>query len=309
MEVGVVFASTGGPKIFRAIRSLRKTEPNIPLHVVWDIGSRTWKEGGSLIAESVQSLPNVHTVAFENTKHINGTLNKGMEWMKQLGYEYACLFHDDIIFSPLKQNMHHLSVWFERLDEDPVLKDTSALTLSLIETGITGPDGDLFTGKQPPEWWDSLDLESEALWEKLLPGGRTPGFPMGNGPAYEVPASSEIPFSIRYFCGDMNYYTRLGPTGQIVPIQIWEQIGRFDEKDGIHYDHEYPMECAIRNLPRIRVIPNVPHLHIHNQSIGYLDPSVDLWGNVGAAFERKYRSFMDSPEWSRWLGHGITHKV
>jgi len=310
MRVGVVFASTGGFKILRAIRSLRKTEPDFPIHVVWDVDSGTWRNGGgSAIADQVQSMPNVHTRQFHNTKHINGTLNEGMRWMRELGYEYVCLLHDDIIFSPLSENMHHLTYWFDRMDQDPKLMDASALTLSLIETGITGPDGDLFTGRQPPEWWDKLDLESEALWQRLLPEGKTPGFPMGNGPAYEVAACDWLPFSIRYFCGDMNYYTRLGPTGQIVPVKTWELIGGFDEKDGIHYDHEYPMECAIRNLPRIKVIPNAPHLHIHNQSIGYLDPSVGLWGNVGRAFDNKYGAFLKSEEWSRWLGHGVSHNV
>jgi hypothetical protein len=189
------------------------------------------------------------------------------------------------------------------------LQDTSALTLSVIETGITGPDGDLFTGHEPSEWWDRLDLESESLWRNLLPGGQTPGFPMDNGPAYEVAASTDRPYSLRYFCGELDSYTRLGPTGCIVPIAIWEAIGGFDERDGIHYDHEYPMECAMRGFPRIRVIPNVPHLHIHNLSIGFLDPSVGLWGNVGGAFDRKYRSFLESPAWSAWLAGGVAHKV
>lgn len=291
MNVGVVFVSTGGNKIVRAVRSLRRTEPTIPVHIVFDINSRTWREGGSRV--DFGNINDVRIRHFENRFHINGALNEGMRWVKELGCTHACLFHDDIIFSPFKEHIGHLSTWFWRLDKNPKLLEASALTLSLMETGIKGEDGDLYTGRKSQAEWDAMDLESYVLWQKLLPGGKVPGKHM-NKDGKDLHELHGSDFNVRYYCGDLPAYSRLGPTGQIVPVATWEAIGGFDEQYGIHYDAYYPAECAFRGLPPVRVIPNIPHLHLHNQSIGYLDPSVDLWGNVSAAFDKRYgKNFWD----------------
>lgn len=286
-NVMVVFGTTGGPKILRAVRSFRKQEPNIPVHVVIDSTSNTWKSGGYEVYDELILTAQFLRV-IENDKHINGTLNAAMRWVEEEDRPYACLFHDDVIFSPFAEHRGNLAGWFDRLKSDSQLMNSCALTLSLMEVGITGPDGDLFTGNAAPWEWDTMNLESLDLWSKLLPEAKVPGgFLEGKigHHVYEVPGP---PFAVRYYYGDVSPYTRLGPTGQIVPVGVWKDIGGFDEKEGIHYDAYYPAECAVRGFPPVRVISNIPHLHLHNQSIGFLDPSVGLWGNVSAAFERKY---------------------
>src|SRR5579885_2013647 len=111
-SVGVVFISTGGEKILRAIRSLRRTEPDLPIHVVFDALSRTWVGGGYLAQAHLAEYNNVNVRLFDNQHHINGVLNEGMRWMRDLGHSHACLFHDDIIFTPFKEHKGHLSDWF-----------------------------------------------------------------------------------------------------------------------------------------------------------------------------------------------------
>lgn len=301
ISVGTAFITTGGEKIIRAIRSLRRTEPYLEIHVVVDTSSSTWIYGGSSALRTLQSMPMVKVKLVENKHHINGALNQAMRWLCTEGYNYGCLFHDDVIFTPFKEHQHHLSVWFDILTYDRSFREASGLTLGLMETGITGADGDLFTGNRPSSAWDIEDLESPELWEKLLPDKKTPGGFLPDGKTVteraDVFRMGDLPIAIRYYCGHIDKYTRLGPTGQIVPMKIWEQVGGFDETEGIHYDAEYPAKCAMARLPPIQVVPNIPHLHIHNQSIGYLDPSTGLWGNVSAAFERVYGKDF----WSRKL--------
>jgi hypothetical protein len=298
MSTAVVFVTTGGEKIKRAIRSFRRTE-SVAIHVVLDVNSNTWRTDPHPTPNELRSnFLGVQVREYENLHHINGVLNEGMRWMREKGYSHVCLFHDDIIFTPFLQHRGHISKWFDI----PELQKYSAITLSCMETGITGPDGDLFTGRQPNSWWDSQDLESEHAWYRLMPGGEYPeGYHTMENGVFERPGP---PFAVRYYVGSNCPYTRLGPTGQIVPIEKWDAIGGFDQSDGIHYDSQFPMECALRGFPHIKVVPNIPHIHIHNQSIGYLDPSTGLYNNVSAAFERKYRAFLNSPGWPKWLNEG-----
>jgi len=295
--VGIAFATTGGEKILRAVRSLRHTEPDLPIYIIVDMTSGTWRSHGFEIYDELYALKNVVVKEFDNQGwHINGTLNHAMSTLEGEGYSYVCLFHDDVIFSPFEQHKYDLSEIFSRIDgREEFLINHSGLTLGLMETGITGPDGDLFTGNKPDADWDKNDLESPEVWEKLLPGGKIPGWLMGDGvkiyereDVFRINAPEPTPVAIRYYIGDQDNYTRLGPSGQIVPIKIWRAMGGFDQKYGIHYDAHYPAECAIRGFPSVRTIPTIPHMHLHNQSIGFFDPSIGLWGNVGEAFDKRY---------------------
>src|SRR5271167_586116 len=142
-KIGVVFATTGGTKILRAVRSLKKMEPDIKPNVVVDVNSATWRDGGCWVLPELERIANVRQL--ENKFHINGALNEGMKWMKENGCEYGCLFHDDIVFPPFSHYLKNLSSWFASFSYEKRLVKASAVTLALIETGITGPDGDLFT--------------------------------------------------------------------------------------------------------------------------------------------------------------------
>jgi len=42
VSVGVVFASTGGNKIVRAVRTFQAMEPDLPIHVTMAINSSTY---------------------------------------------------------------------------------------------------------------------------------------------------------------------------------------------------------------------------------------------------------------------------
>jgi hypothetical protein len=65
-------------------------------------------------------------------------------------------------------------------------------------------------------------------------------------------------------------------------------VGGFDEQHGIHYDGDYSAAYFSQGLPLILPIPNTLVLHPRNRSQGYGDPSVGLWKDVKAAFEKKY---------------------
>src|SRR6266576_840609 len=285
MSVGISFISTGGHKMVRALRSLRRAEPNLPVYIVLDTSSMTWKSDRDNNPSLFQRQPNVQVRTIQNNAHINGALNKAVEWMKELKYDYVCLFHDDIVFSSLEEHRGHISEWLKRLESDSRLQNASALTFSLMESFVPN--------KVPGHWhrhsseWDTIDLESKSLWETLCPNGKPAGhFDSGGNPTHEVHFDT---WFVRYYTSEtVHLYIPLGPTGQIIPVRIWDEVGGFDEQFGIHYDSQYPAECAIRNLPPILVIPNIPHLHLHNQSIGYADPAVGLWGDVSGAFTRKY---------------------
>jgi len=44
MNTGVVFATTGGSTILRAVRSFNKSHPGIDVHVIIDTSSNTWNK-------------------------------------------------------------------------------------------------------------------------------------------------------------------------------------------------------------------------------------------------------------------------
>lgn len=284
MKIGIVFASTGGEKMVRALRSFRRAEPDLPVNIILDISSGTWKENSNPSPEYFETQPNVRLKCIHNSAYINGCLNAGMRLLGELGYDWGCLFHDDVIFSPLPENRGNLSKLFEDLNANPGLQQSSGLTLALMQAFV--PNG---IWRRAPKEWDSMDLESEELWQTLCPGGKPVGTFEPDGHAHEIYLPD---FLVQYHVvPEVKRVCRLGPSGQIVPLATWNLIGGFDEKDGIFYDIHYPAECAVRKLPPILSIPNLPHLHLHNQSIGYADLAKDLWTNTMGAFTKRYGDY------------------
>lgn len=287
ISIGVVFATTGGPKIERAIRSFRRMESDIPIHVILDVSSNTFRDGGAANAFLMNSLsyrPNVTVKSIENHSHINGNLNAGMRWMKELGHTHVCLFHDDLIFSSLPANQGYFSRWFACVAKEKRLQESSGLGFGDLETFFKNPGTVRHQAGEwhcPPQVWDSMDLESMEFWTQLCPDGK---------PVRET----EFPTFFVDYCEPgrplESRCARLGPTGQIVPISAWEIVGGFDEEFGIHYDGDYPAACAVKKLSPILCLPDTPMLHLHNQSIGYRDPSIGIWGDFNGAFKRKYRA-------------------
>jgi hypothetical protein len=288
LDVGVVFATTGGNKILRAVRSFRRAEPDTPVHVVVDITSNTWRNGGQHALTPLLDLASVRCV--ENHAHINGTLNRAMEWMAELGHTHACLFHDDIVFSPLPEHLHHISRWFS---DAAVERAYSALTLSHMEAFV--PHDGTVKGQpgnwhESESWWDARDLESESLWRVLCPNGQPAGYFGGEGP--DGGPIGEVDFGDWFVHCTGAYRThgclRLGPAGQIVSIDAWQRIGKFDESKGLIYDMVFAVECAMRRMAPVLIVPNIPFLHLHNQSIGFKDPAFSVWNDVTGAFNNHY---------------------
>lgn len=284
MSVGVAFASTGGNKIIRAIRSFRRSEPDVLVHVVLDTSSNTWKEN-SVGVDWLTSQPGVQVRIVSNTAYINGNLNHGMRWLRELGYSHGCLFHDDVIFSPMEKHKGHVSEWFPRVESDELLRNAAALSFGCMQAFV--PE----VWKRPSVEWDEIDLESEKLWaESLCPDGVPAGcYSRKTGCADEI----HLPdFYVQYHSTyETRPWPRLGPTGQILPIALWEEIGEFDETEGIFYDIQYPAECLVRGKPLIQLIPNIPHLHLHNQTIGFADPAIGLWSDTMGAFTKRYGDY------------------
>lgn len=281
MNIGVVFVSTGGEKMLRAIRSLRRMEPDIPIHISMDVGAKSFYPSPPL---SAFALPNVTVHPITNDCYVNGAMNAAMGWMRDLGYSHAAMFHDDIIFSPFAEHHGDLSRWFDRVAADPLLSVASGITLSQVEA-IT-PEPGIPCVPRPAEFWDALDLESESFWRRLRLDG--------DSPRYLDSVHQVFPESLGWF---IEYYgvattarcTRLGSTGQIVPIATWEAVGKFDEEFGVFYDMEYPVECYRRRLPPIYMIPNIPFLHLHNQSHGPRHPSNEtIFHNCVESWYRKF---------------------
>jgi hypothetical protein len=279
-SVGVAFVTTGGEKIGRAVRSFRRMEPELPIHVAVDTSSNTWNTNPRL--PGVDGT-NTFVREFKNKFHINGTLNHAMLWMKNLKHTHVCLFHDDLIFSPLPENREYISHWAERIAAEETPREASGLSFGYMETFALNPGNIRHTEGNwhyPPHVWDAMDLESEELWKKLYVGGK--------------PVRGEIDFPtffVEYIaCHSQEFGRcfRLGPAAQIVSVASWEAVGGFDEEWGVHYDHDYIAACAYKNLKPILYAPDGPFLHLHNQSIGYADPSVGLWGDVTAAFTKKF---------------------
>jgi len=275
-SVGLVFASTGGNKMVRALRSLRRTEPELPVHIIFDTSSKTWnKNKETPTLEWFERQPNVKIECIENKALINGCLNAAVHWMGRLGYDYACLFHDDVVFSPLPEHQGHISKWFEPSVWDFELRKASALTLSYIQAFVPNQREGLL--HSPPEEWDKIDLESESFWREFGLGEKWEGLLLEkNAVQYHIVGGET-----------KRPTTRLGPTGQIVPLAVWKALDGFDESEGIFYDIQYPAECITKNMPPVWAIPSVPHLHLHNQSL-VADPALGIWSNTEEAFAKRY---------------------
>lgn len=295
MNIGVVFASTGGEKMARALRSFRRSEPTFPVHIVLDVASNTWKDNPGIPPEWFVQQPGVALRCFESEFYLNGTFNEAVRWMRELGYEYVCLFHDDVIFSPLINHVEYIQQCLDLIEGDDRLRNASGISLPYIQAF-----SDKIVWRRAPSEWNVLDLESEFLWRQLCPNGKPAGYwDVKDGPSGTddpgVPRSIKVP-EIQYqdflafYCvvPEIRKQYRLGPPGQIFPIKAWEAVGGFDQTFGIFYDEDFPAACVSQNLPPVYVVPGVPFLHLHNQSVGYADPSTNLYGEHSEAFKKKF---------------------
>lgn len=282
MSTGLVFVTTGGSKMVRALRSFRRTEPDLPVHIAMATSSKVWEGNNSAVPSSYfESQPNVQLRHVSTSGYINGSFNEAIKWMRELGHSHACTIQDDVVFSPLPKNRYHISSWFDR----PELAKYPGLSLSameaLVRTEIPG------CWHRSPAEWDSVDLESEAVWSKLLPNGE-PALYFGSPGSEDGVVLSD--WFVKYFVTPhVCPMARLGPTGQIVSISAWEAVDGFSETNGIFYDMEFPVTTARAGFPPVMVIPNTPYIHLHCQStIG--DPAVGIWGHDLASFVEKYGS-------------------
>jgi hypothetical protein len=280
VRIGIVFPSTGGQKIARAVRSLRRQEPSLPIHVLIDASSNTWKLNP--ICPVVDDNAPIKIV--ESHQSVNGGMNRAVEWMRDEGFTHACLFHDDLVFSPLLDNRGYLSTQFDLIAADPTLSAASAAYFGEFEAltwhigCVRGEPGDW---SRPPAEWDSLDLESKSFWRRLCPDG----MPLHTVDFNELGFYCDYsPWSMRF----MDRGLRMGPTGQVVNISSWEKVGWFDEFHGLWYDSDFPFSCIVHNLPPIYYLPGAAHLHLHNQSVGFADPARGKWGDFNRAFESKF---------------------
>jgi hypothetical protein len=275
-DVGIVFASTGGNKMVRTLRSFQKMEPDTPVHIVFDVSSHSWQiDKNNPPKEWFEQQPGVEVIYLvQNNAHINGALNAGIGWMEHLGFKYAALFHDDLVFSPLAEHQRSISNWWRCTE--PLLRISSGFRFTHFETFVPEEDS-----RRKPEDWDKEDLESEELWQYLK------GHSMVDGREIRPPGRS---FWFKYEGPDVvRKWNRLGPTGQVVPIKTWRWVGRFDEKEGIFYDGEYPSECFRRGLPPVYAVTNFPYIHLHNQTMNpWRDPAPGVWGDTMAAYVKRF---------------------
>jgi hypothetical protein len=286
LSIGVAFVGTGGQKMVRALRSFRCSEPDMPVHLVFDASTNSWwqnlKRGYSV--EWFESQPNVHVKVIDNTGYVNGAFNAGIRWLDSLGFQNACMFHDDLVFSPLAENRHHLTDLFARMETDPELYNSSGLTLPSMEALVPSPIPGHW--QRSPDEWAAVDLESDSLWRTMCPGGVSAMYFGSPGSDDGVSLGD---WFVKYFVTERPCpISRLGPTGFIIPISHWREFAQFDERDGIYYDMEYPVLCAMRKLAPVIAVPGVPHLHLHNQSTAYGDPAVGTWGHDLPSFIAKY---------------------
>jgi hypothetical protein len=271
-KVGIAFASTGGYKTVRAIETFRKMEPDFSVHVVIDVSSRSWRERGKQFDGQIHRSAD-YVKYVENHAHINGTLNRAVEWLRDLECSHACLFQDDIVFSPFELHVGSMSRWF-----------TDEL---LSKSGITFPhfecykidNSDPYARRHPSEW-DQLDLTSDILWQQLMT------FQRNGSPIYPRDAD----WYCKYEGPDkLRKWNRLGPTGSVIPIATWELLGGFDEREGLFYDQEYASECFRRKLPPIYAVPAIPWLHLHNQSMNpWFDAAPGPWSDTMSAYAKRF---------------------
>jgi hypothetical protein len=281
MPVGVVFISTGGGKMARALRSFRRMEPTLPVHIVFDTSCNSWMRNREEISPDwFAAQLNVKVLHIYSTGWINGSFNEAIRWMQQLGHSHACCLHDDTVFSSLPENSGDISKWLAYAESSPAVGITLSAMEALVRTGIPG------IWERSPAEWDQRDLESESVWRTLLPNGESP---MYFGSPGSDDGISLGDWFVKYFVPkQIEPISRLGAPGFIIPIDIWERIGGFGEHDGIFYDMEYPVQTAMLGLPPILVAPNAPFLHLHNQSTAFGDPAVGIWGHDLASFIHKY---------------------
>lgn len=285
-NIGVCFVGTGGNKMVRALRSFRRSEPSLPVHIVFDTSTNSWARNSQVYPASLfENESNVLVRCIANSAYVNGAYNQAMRWLNELGYTHACMFHDDTIFSPLPEHVGHISEWLKRVDTDPELQSASGITLGFMEALV--PSNQPGVWERSPELWDQIDLESESLWRILCPDGKSAMYFGSPGSDHGVHPASD--WFVKYFVTDKTcIIARLGPAGYIIPISVWKQFGEFDESSGIFYDMEYPVLCAKHGLPPVKAVSNIPFIHLHNQSTAFGDPAVGLWGHDLQSFVAKY---------------------
>jgi hypothetical protein len=220
---------------------------------------------------------------------VNGSFNEAFSWMRDLGYDAVCLLQDDLIFSPLPSHSGSMSTWFGNLRVH-----ASGLTFAHFEVFTHDPDM-----RRPPVAWDREDFDDLRLWHELMQVDRT----HNGSPLY--PANRD--WYIRYEGTDRwRPWNRLGPTGFVVPIRLWEDMNGFDEQWGVFFDIDYPAEVRRRGLAPVWACPNVPWLHLHNQSVNpWADFAPGAWGDTEGAFRRKFNApltgFWHTNWEERWL--------
>jgi hypothetical protein len=285
LNIGVCFVGTGGNKMVRALRSFRRVEPTLPVHIIFDTSTNSWKRNVQTLDHGwFENQPNVQVRHIENSACVNGAFNKGISWLRDLGYDCACMFHDDIVFSSLPENRGHISEWFERIETDPALQESSGITFAAMEALVHSPVPGHW--QRSPAEWDAIDLESESIWQRMCPSGKSP---MTFGSPGSDDGITLDGWFVKYFVpAEICPLSRLGPSGYVLSVAIWSQMGGFDERHGIFYDMEYPVYCAMHGLPPVKVIPNVPHLHLHNQTTAYGDPATGLWSHDLQSFIALY---------------------
>jgi hypothetical protein len=265
----------------RALRSLRIGEPDLPVHIAFSTSSKVWPANNAQVpSEYFSSQPNVKVLHTFSTGWINGCFNEAIRWMQQLGHSHVCCLHDDTIFSPLPENAGDLSKWLAYAESSPASGITLSSMEALVNTGIEG------IWERSPAEWDARDLESESVWRTMCPGGTSAMYFGSLGSDHGVSLGD---WFVKYFVTEHRIsIARLGPVGFIIPISLWESIGGFGERDGIFYDMEYPIQTAQLGLPPVLAVPNVPILHLHNQSTAFGDPAMGIWGHDLASFIHKY---------------------
>src|SRR5208282_6616548 len=226
MSVGVAFVSTGGSKVARALRSLRRTEPSLPVHIVFNTSANSWARNAETHPPATfEREPNVLVRCITNSGYVNGSFNAAVRWLQDLGYSHACVLQDDTIFSPLAEHRFHLSEWFPRIESDPDLASASGLSLAFMEALVR--TGNSSCWHRSPEEWDVVDLESEPLWRRLCPGpDARPALYFGS-PGSDEGVVLSVWF-VKYFVTERTVsMSRLGPTGFIIPIRVWDALGGF----------------------------------------------------------------------------------
>jgi hypothetical protein len=262
-------------------------EPEIEIHALIDKSTITFR----MLATPFEDIRDIDNVCLDsiisNKGYVNGGLNLAVEYMKSNGFDYACLFHDDLVFSPLEIHRHSISEWFQH----PLLAKSSGLRFNHFET-LT-PTVDM---RLSPHEWDRHSLEDEELWNFLA--AEYAKHPTDGGDI----CPPGRPFWFRYEGPDKTRkWNRLGPTGQVFPIATWEALGRFDEHEGIFYDSEYPTECFLRKLPPVYAVMNFPFIHLHNQSVNpWADHANGVWSDTEGAFKKRYGGTREDIWWGDW---------